>query len=337
MRAIWITKLGGPDALEIREAPDPHPSAHEIRIRVEAAGLNFSDVLARLGFYPAAPKPPCVMGYEVSGLVDEVGPGAKSFAPGDRVVAMTRFGGHADMVCVSALSAVKLPEEISFETAAALPVNYLTAGYMARRVACVRPGDTVLVHAAAGGVGQALLQTCRIIGDVRVIGTASASKHDMLRQNGCFEAIDYRAKDYVEEALRLTGGQGVDVVFDCLGGADWRRGYGLMRSGGRLVAYGFANIQSGGARRLLPALAQLARMPRFTPLKLMSDNKSVSGVTISHMWGEKLLPDLAETVRLCRDGKLAPRIDSTFSFANVADAHRRLETRGNSGKVILRP
>ena len=298
MRAIWITKHGGPRVLEVREAPDPRPGAGEVRIKVAAAGLNFSDVLARLGFYPAAPKPPCVLGYEVSGTVDQTGVGVEGLAPGDRVVAMTKFGGHADIVCVSARSAIKLPDQISFETAAALPVNYLTAGLMARRVAGVRPGDTVLVHAAAGGVGQALLQVCRIIGGVRVIGTASASKHDMLRRNGCAEAIDYRTRDYVGEVRRLTNGEGVDVVFDCLGGADWKRGYNLLRSGGRLVAYGFANIQSGGARRLLPALVQLARMPRFSPLKLMTDNKSVSGVTISHMWGDPLLPDLAEAVRL---------------------------------------
>ena len=337
MRAIWITKHGGPQVLEVREAPDPSPGAGEVRIRVAAAGLNFADVLARLGFYPAAPKPPCVVGYEVSGTIDQTGAGVEDFAPGDRVAAMTEFGGQADMVCVSARSTIKLPDEISFETAAALPLNYLTALHMARRVAVVKPGDTVLVHAAAGGVGQALLQVCRIIGGVRVIGTASASKHDALRRNGCAEAIDYRTKDYVEEARRLTGGEGVDVVFDCLGGADWRRGYLLLRSGGRLVAYGFANIQSGGARRLLPALLQLARMPRFSPLRLMTDNKSVCGVTLTHLWGEPLLPDLAEAVRLCREGKLTPHIDSTFSFAEAADAHRRLETRQNSGKVILTP
>ena len=309
MRAIWITKHGGRQVLEVREAPDPRPAAGEIRIKVAASGLNFSDVLARLGFYPAAPKPPCVLGYEVSGIVDQTGDGPEGFTPGDRVVAMTKFGGHADAVCVSARSAIKLPDEISFETAAALPVNYLTAGHMARRVAGVRPGDTVLVHAAAGGVGQALLQVCQIIGGVRVIGTASASKHDMLRQNGCQEAIDYRTRDYVEEVRRLTGNAGVDIVFDCLGGADWKRGYDLLRSGGRLVAYGFANIQSGGARRLLPALVQLARMPRFSPLKLMTDNRSVSGVTLSHLWGEPLIPDLAEAVRLCQEGKLRPHID----------------------------
>ena len=337
MRAIWITRHGGPQVLEVREAPDPRPGAGEVRIRVAAAGLNFADILARLGFYPAAPKPPCVVGYEVSGTIDQTGAGVEDFAPGDRVAAMTEFGGQADMVCVSARSTIKLPDEISFETAAALPLNYLTALHMARRVAGVRPGETVLVHAAAGGVGQALLQVCLIIGGVRVIGTASASKHDTLRRNGCAEAIDYRAKDYVEEVRRLTGGEGVDVVFDCLGGADWRRGYGLLRSRGRLVAYGFANIQSGGARRLLPALLQLARMPRFSPLRLMTDNKSVCGVTLSHLWGEPLLPDLAEAVRLCREGRLTPHIDSTFSFARAADAHRRLETRQNSGKVILTP
>lgn len=337
MRAIWMTKRGGPEVLEVRETPDPPLGPGEIRVKVKAAGLTFSDILARLGFYPAAPKPPCVLGYEVAGIVDQTGAGAEGFSPGDRVVAMTKFGGQADTVCVSAHCAAKLPDGVSFETAAALPVNYLTAGHMARRVAGVRPGETVLVHAAAGGVGQALLQFCQIIGGVRVIGTASASKHDVLRQNGCAEAIDYRSQDYVKEVLRLTGGRGVDVVFDSLGGADWKRGYRLLCSGGRLVVYGFANIQSGGARRLPSALAQLARMPWFTPLRLMTDNRSVCGVTLSDMWGEPLLAELAGAVRLCAEGRLRPQIDSTFPFARAADAHRRLESRQTTGKVVLTP
>jgi NADPH:quinone reductase-like Zn-dependent oxidoreductase len=251
MRAIWIAKHGAPQVLEVREAPDPRPATGEVRIKVAVAGLDFSAILARLGFYPAAPKPPCVVGYEVSGIVDQTGAGVEGFAPGDRVVAMTEHGGHADAVCVSARSAIKLPDEVSFERAAALPVNYLTAGHMARCVAGVRPGDSVLVHAAAGGVGQVLLQVCHLIGAVWVIGTVSASKHELLRRNGCAEAIDYRAKDYAEEVRRLTGDGGVDVVFDCLAGADWKRGYGLLRSSGRLVAYGFANRAGESEKALL--------------------------------------------------------------------------------------
>jgi synaptic vesicle membrane protein VAT-1 len=332
-----MTGRGGTEVLEVRAAPDPMPAAGEVRVRVRAAGLNFSDILARTGLYPAAPKPPCVMGYEVSGIVDQLGEGVQGFAAGDRVVALTPFGGHADVVCVPGARVLKLPDDVALETAAALPLNYLTAHYMIARVSHLRPGDTLLLHMAAGGVGLAVLQLCQVIGGIRVIGTASGAKHEVLRQNGCEHPVDYRTQDYAAEVMRITSGAGVDVVFDPLGGADWKRGYKLLRPGGRLVAYGFSNLHTGGRRSLLHILGQLARMPWFTPLKLLTANRSVSGVSLSEMWGEPLVGDLRELVGLCRQGKLRPVIDSTFPFSRVAEAHQRIEQRRNAGKVLLTP
>jgi synaptic vesicle membrane protein VAT-1 len=202
MRSIWITKKGGADVLQVRQAPDPTPAPGYLRIRVRASGLNFADILARLGLYEAAPKLPCVMGYEVSGVVDGMGTEIGGFADGDRVLAMTMFRGHSDVVCVPTACVVKIPDGMSFETAAALPLNYLTAHVMLVRVAAVRRDETILVHAAAGGVGTALLQLSKAIGGVRVIGTCSASKHEALRRNGCWQAIDYRTQDYVIETRR---------------------------------------------------------------------------------------------------------------------------------------
>src|SRR5215468_2873408 len=210
MRAVWITKTGGPEALAVRETPDPEPGPGEVRVRVRAAGLNFAEVMARQGLYPDAPKPPCVVGYEVAGVVDALGPGAVGPAVGRRVMALVRFGGHADTVCAPAEQVLEIPDEMSFEEAAALPVNYLTAYHMLFRVANLRPDERVLVHMAAGGVGIAALQLCSTVGGVTTFGTASASKHDVLRAEGCTHPIDYRSVDYVREVRRLTGGEGVD-------------------------------------------------------------------------------------------------------------------------------
>jgi len=339
MRAVWITRHGGPDVLEVREAPDPVPKASEVRIRVRAAGLNFAEVMARQGLYPDAPKPPCVVGYEVAGVVDAVGPGVARPAVGARVFALTRFGGHADVVCTPAAAALEIPDGVGFEEAAALPVNYATAWLMIFRTASVRSGERVLVHMAAGGVGIAALQLLRTIPDTVVFGTASASKHDAIRREGCTHPIDYRTRDYADEVRALTHGDGVDVVLDPLGGRDWLKGYELLRAGGRIVAYGFANAASGERRSWLHLVAQGIGIPRFNPLKLMSQNRAVAGFNLGHLWKRPEIVGgaMAALVGLWREGKIKPHVDSTFPLERAADAHRRIQERKNVGKVVLVP
>lgn len=339
MRALWITRHGGPEVFEVREAADPVPKAGEVRLRVRASGVNFADVMARLGLYPGAPKPPCVLGYEVAGVVDAVGPGVERPAPGARVFALVNFGGHADTVCLPAASAVDLPEGASFEEAAALPANYVTAWLMLFRTASVRPGERVLVHMAAGGVGIAALQLLRTVPGAVVLGTASASKHEVIRREGCTHPIDYRTRDYAEEIRALTKGEGVDVVLDPLGGADWKKGYRLLREGGRLVAFGFANLAGGERRSWLNVAVQALRIPRFDPLKLMSHNKAVAGFHLGRLWKR---PDLVREAMdallvLWREGKIRPHVDSTHPFDRAAEAYGRIHERKNVGKVLLVP
>ena len=175
MRALTITRHGGPDVLAVREVPDPEPAAGEVRLRVRAAGLNFSDVMARKGLYPDAPPPPCVVGYEAAGEVDALGEGVDEPEIGSRVLALVRFGAQAERVCVPAKQVLPMPQGASFEDAAALPVVYLTAYHMLFRVAPLRPKRRVLIHMAAGGVGVAAIQLCRTVADVEIFGTASPS------------------------------------------------------------------------------------------------------------------------------------------------------------------
>ena len=325
--------------LSVRETPDPEPGPGEVRIRVRACGLNFAEVMARQGLYPDAPKPPCVLGYEAAGVVDALGPGTDGPAVGTPVVALTRFGGHADVVCAPVAQVLPLPDGMDFETAAAIPVTYLTAYHMLFRVANLQPGAKVLVHMAAGGVGIAVLQLCATVPGVETFGTASAGKHGVLREEGCTHPIDYRSTDYARRVRELTGGAGVDVVLDPLGGRDWATGLSLLRPVGHLVAYGFANIASGERRNPLRLVGQALRIPRFTPLGLMNGNRSVSGVNIGHLWQEVelLRTELAAVLALWQEGKVRPRIDSVHPFTAAAAAHARLTERRNVGKVILVP
>ncbi len=339
MKAVWIPKFGKPEVLEVRESEDPTPASGEVRIRVQAAGINFAEIMARQGLYQDAPPPPMVVGYEVSGVIDAVGERVDPTRVGQRVLAMTRFGGYADTVCVPSEQAYEMPESMSFEEGAALPVNYLTSYHMLFNVFRVRAGDRVLIHQAAGGVGTAACQLCRSIEGVTTYGTASKAKHDYVRENGCDHPIDYHSLDYADEVRRLTGGRGVDVVLDALGGTDWKKGYDLLRPGGMLVTFGWANMAKFGKRKMTHVVGQLAKMPWWTPIKLMHENKGVAGVNMGHLWEEHEMTRDAVTklLQLYRDGAIKPRIDRSFPLEQASDAHAYIEAGQNVGKVLLTP
>jgi NADPH:quinone reductase-like Zn-dependent oxidoreductase len=334
MRSVWIARVGPPEVLEVREGPDPVPRPGEVLVRVRAAGVNFADVMARLGLYPDAPPLPCVVGYEVAGVVDAVGPGVDGIERGARVVALTRFGGYAEAVAVPAAQVFALPAAMRFEEGAAVPVNYLTAVLMLRHFANVRAGDRVLVHAAAGGVGFAAIQLCRLAG-AEVLGTASASKHEVLRGAGVAHAIDYRTRDFEAEVRRLTGGRGVDVVLDATGA--FRKSYRVLAPLGRLVCFGISGAATGMRPSRLAALVRLARLPWFHPIRLMNDNKAVMGVNLGHLWDriDLLRREMEALLADCEAGRLSPVVGKTFALADAAAAHRYIQERQNVGKVVL--
>jgi NADPH:quinone reductase-like Zn-dependent oxidoreductase len=340
MRQIWISKAGAPDVLQVREAPDPEAGPGTVRIRVKATGVNFADVMARMGLYPDAPPLPCVVGYEVAGVVDQVGSGVTGFAPGDRVGALTRFGGYSDTVVVPVAQATRLAEGLSFEAAAAIPVNWLTAWLMLVHLGNVHAGERVLVHAAAGGVGQAAVQIARWRG-ATVIGTASRAKHERLREAGVEHTIDYHVQDFETEVMKLTGGKGVHIVLDAVGGASFQKSYRCLAPLGRLFLFGVSSFVPNRTRmgNVLSALSGLWSMPRFRSIPLMDDNRGVHGINLGHLWSEveTLGASLREIFDLVEQGRFKPVIDSTFPFDNAALAHTRLQDHGNFGKVLLLP
>jgi len=337
MRALTTTRHGPPEVLAVRESPDPVPGPGQVCIRVARAGLNFADVSARVGLYPDAPPPPMVMGYEVSGTVAAVGEGVSGPPVGTRVMGMTRFGGQATHALADARYVLPLPEGMDLDQAAALPVNWLTAHHMLHRVGHLRPGMTLMVHMAAGGVGLAAIALARAVGGVRIFGSASASKHAVLREAGVEHPIDYRTQDWVAEVKRLTGGRGVDMILDALGGPEWARGTSALAPVGQLICFGWANATSGESRNLLKVAGGLATMKRWNALDLMSRNITVSGVNVGHLWGEAelMLATLDALLVLWRQGKVRSHIDQVFPLAEGPAAHRRMHARKNVGKILF--
>jgi NADPH:quinone reductase-like Zn-dependent oxidoreductase len=338
MRQVWITKAGSPDVLQVREVADPCPQPGEVRIRVEASGINFADLMARMGLYPDAPRIPCVVGYEVAGTVDALGEGVTEFQIGQQVLALTRFGGYADVVCVPALMVFARPAQMSAQTGAGILVNFITAYQLLVVMGSLQRGDRVVIQSAAGGVGLAALDICRIFG-AQTIGIASAAKHEWLRARGLDHAIDTRSADVLKEIRQISKGEGVELVLDSQGGPSWRQSYELLAPTGRLLSFGVSSLAFGERRSLLSLLRLALTMPRFTPLRLMDDNKGVLGVNVGHLWHKPhLVRGWADQILTWYgEGKLTPQIDRTFSFAQAAAAHQYLHDRQAIGKVLLVP
>jgi NADPH:quinone reductase-like Zn-dependent oxidoreductase len=337
VRALVITKHGPPAVLRVQERPDPEPGPGQVRVRVHAAGINFADVLARVGLYPDAPKPPVVVGYEFAGEVESVGEGVDPGLVGRRVLGGCRFGAYAELVVTDEANIVDLPDDWSFEEGAAFPVNYATAYAALVRFGNVKEGERVLVHAAAGGVGIAATQIGKLL-KAEVFGTASSAKHDAIRGFGVDHAIDYRSQDVAAEVRRITGEEhALDLVMDALGGKSFKRSYSMLRAGGRLVCFGVSEMQSGERRNLARAARTVAQMPRFNPIKLMTQSKAVIGLNMLTLWDAT--GSLDDYVQPLSDwaaaGKVRPVVAKAFPLEQGPEAHRYLAERKNVGKVVL--
>lgn len=338
MRQVVTTRNGGVEVLEVQTAPDPEPGPGEVIIDVRAAGLNFADILARQGLYPDGPKKPCVMGYEVAGVVGEVGEGVDRNLLGKPVVAMTRFRGQSEKVAVGANQVFEKPEAMSFEQAAAIPVNYLTAYALLVVMGGLRSSESVLIHNAGGGVGLAALDIAKHIG-ATTYGTASPGKHEFLRERGLDHPVDYRNQDWLPVLMQLTDNRGVELVIDPIGGGHWRKSYAALRTTGRLGMFGVSTASANGLKGKLKLIKAAVQMPRFHPLGLLNKNRGVFGLNLGHMWHEP--EKVAEWVQAIMtgvsEGWVRPHVDKAFPFEQAGDAHSYMESRKNIGKVVLVP
>jgi synaptic vesicle membrane protein VAT-1 len=340
MRQVWITRAGPPEVLVVKEAPDPQPKAGEVRIRVEASGINFADIMGRMGIYPDLPPIPVVPGYEVGGRIDAVGSGVDGNWAGRDVLAVTRFGGYADTVCVPLNQVFARPAGMSALDGAALPVNYFTAWLLVVVMGSLKRNETVLIHSAGGGVGIAATQIAKHVG-ARVIGTASAGKHAELRAFGVDHLIDYRTEDFEARTREITQGRGVELILDAVGGESWKKGYRVLAPTGRLGMFGVSSAVSGKERSILGMLAMIASIPwfQFNPLALMNANKGVFGVNLGHLWGEidRQRGWADQLLDLWTKGAIKPKIARSFRFDEAPRAHHFIQDRGNIGKVLLVP
>jgi len=334
MRAVVISKHGDPSVLRVEERPDPPLQPGCVRVEVAAAGVNFADTMARTGLYPDAPKPPMIVGYEVAGTVTDVASDVDSIAVGARVMAGTRFGGYASQVVVPTAAVVPLPDALTFEQGAAIPVNYATAWAALIAYGSLRAGEAVLIHAAAGGVGIAATQIAKRHG-AEVHGTASSGKHDAIRANGVDVAHDYTRHGWDSELHDRF-----DVILDAIGGSSFKRSYRMLRAGGRLVAFGASSVQQGERRNLLKAArAGLPMLRGFDLIRQMSDSKAVIGLNMLRLWDDRgtLQPWTDPLTALMADGTIRPIVSDAVPFDRAADAHRIIAARRNVGKVVLVP
>lgn len=352
MRAMVVRRYGPPENFELRDWPEPQLQAGECLVRVRAVGINFADLMQRMGVYPGTPKPPFIPGFEVAGIIERA-PAELAAKPenrnpkiekrevtklrvGQRVVAMTRFNAYAELAACAAEAVFPIPEALAFEEAAAIPVNYLTAFHSMFEMGNLRAGDRVLIHGAAGGVGVAAVQLARARG-LETFGTAGPSKQDFLRKIGVDHPIDYSRADFVEE-VRRAAPRGIEMVLDPIGGKSWARSLRCLGVMGRLVVFGFSAAAGPSGKRSLPrALQALAQTPRISPLKLMERNLAVIGVHLGRMQGHEAVlgREMDELMRLYAAGAIQPVVGKTFPLEQAAEAHRYIHNRQNTGKVVL--
>lgn len=336
---VVLPRYGPPEVFADHDAGPRVPGRGEVVVDTRAAGVNFADIMQRLGFYASAPKPPYVPGFEVAGTVSQVGEGVAAVAPGDRVVALVRQGGYADQVLAPESQVFPLPGEISFEDAAALPVNWLTAWFALFTMGNLRDDEVVLVHGGAGGVGTAAVQLAGEHGATVVATAGSVRKLEFLRGQGVSLALDYRDERWHEQIREALGDHKVDLILDPVGGKTMKRGYELLAPLGRLVCYGLSSAVTGPRKNWLSAARAWFATPRFNPLEMTTDNTGVWGFHLAHLQGKehRVREAMLGILERVSDGRVAPVVDSRFPLSadGVRRAHHHIHERGNIGKVLL--
>jgi len=345
-RHVTVTKLGGPEVLQIVEDELPQPGAGAVRVKILATGVSLADLFMREGVHPETPRPPYTPGWDLVGIVDQLGPGATGPKPGEMVAALPIVGANAEYICLPQDELTAVPSGVDLGEALCLVFNYVTAYQMMHRTARVRPGQRVLIHAAAGGIGTALLQLGRLAG-LEMYGTASQRAHETVRSLGGVP-IDYRAVDFVEEVRRLTG-DGVDVVFDGIGGAYAWRSRKALRRGGTVIAYGLTSSLQGGKlpggwRRRLRGLERLRGLGIIG--LVIAAAFSLPGrkrvLPYSIQWLKRIKPvwfrdDLTTLLRLLSEGKIKPIVAARIPLRETRRAHELLGAGGVTGKIVLLP
>lgn len=332
---VVVTEFGGPEKLKVvTEQNLPEPAAGEIRVKVLTAGTGFTDTIIRFGQYiDVKDKPPFTLGYDWVGVVDKLGVGVSNLKVGQWVADMPVIGGYTQYLCVDATRVVPIPDTVDPAEAVCMILSYTTAYQMLTRIRDIPTGSVCLVHAAGGAVGTALLELGRLMG-LKMYGTASTSKHELVKRLGGIP-IDYRSEDFVARIKQETGGQGVDVIFDTLGGKSWARSYQVVKRGGILIGFGALQMTTGEEKTWSVALG-FAKLLAFW--KLLPDGKATTFYNIQHRrqkLPEEFKADVQALVKLLADGKLKPAVAGRYPLADAANVHRMIDNAEIAGKVVL--
>lgn len=336
MKAAVLIKNGpAKNAFEIREMQAPHFADDEVLIKVSAFGLNFADVMARNGMYKEAPPIPSVLGYDVAGTIEAAGSKVQNVQPGQRVAALTRFGGYAEYAVTKASAAVAIPNGIDDAAATALATQYITAYYAAAEATNLFKGDKVLVHAGAGGVGTALIQFAKYK-SCEIFSTAgSDQKLKYLSSLGVHHSINYNTENFEEKIKTLTNGKGIDAIFDAVGGTSVKKGFRSLAAGGRIICYGAADMTG---KNIFGKIKAGLGFGFYHPAMLMMPSKSIIGINMLKIADNK--PEIIQrcleaVIRLYNEGVFVPTVGKIFKANELAAAHEYLEMRKSIGKVAV--
>ena len=338
MRAAFLVKYGASQtAFEVRETEKPSLSPDQVMIKVAAFGLNFADVMARLGLYKAAPPLPAILGYDVVGHVEECGSNISGLKVGDRVVALTRFGGYAEYAVAEEAMAHKIPENFSAGIAVALATQYSTAYFLSHSMANLKEGDRVLVHAAAGGVGTALVQMA-LLKNCMVFGTCSSvEKMEYLKKLGVHHPINYKKNDFEKEIRLLNKDVGLDVIFDPVGGTSVRKGFRLLGAGGRILTFGVSSMNKNTS--FFGKLKVLFQFGIYHPIQFLGGSKGMIGVNMLKVGEErpdKVANAMKAVIQMTEKGDLNPFVGAEYNIELLAEAHQFLESRKSMGKIVVK-
>ncbi len=331
-KSIVIPRFGGPEVFRFEEQASDPLRPDGVRIAVKAAGVNFADIMMRMGLYPEAPKPPFVPGYEVAGTVLETGSQATRFKKGDRVVAGAQFGGYTTEIVLPEKWVRPLPAHLSFDDGASIPVNFLTAWMALMEMGRVRAGDRVLIHSAAGGVGLAAVQIAASAGATVVGLTSTQKKAAPVLELGAKEVWTH---DFWHHA-RASEIEGFDLILDPIGGEELKRSYQRLAPCGRVVTYGVSSIVGGQKRSIVRAVNTLIRSPLFPPVKLMMDNRGVFGLNMLKLFEAPIAQSSMDAIMKRFEQKsFRPTIGKSFPLEEAGAAQTHLASRQNIGKVVL--
>lgn len=332
---VIVTEFGGPEKLKVVTEPHlPEPLPGQIRVKVLTAGTGFTDTIIRVGQYiDVKDKPPFTLGYDWVGVVDKLGAGVTDLKLGQWVADMPVIGGYTQYLCVDASRVVPIPNSVDAAEAVCMILSYTTAYQMLTRVREIPKGSVCLVHAAGGAVGTALLELGRLMG-LKMYGTASKGKHDLVKQLGGIP-IDYRHEDFVARIQQETGGKGVDVVFDTLGGKSWSRSYRCLKRGGILIGFGALQMTTG-EESTLSVMLGFAKLLAFW--KVIPDGKATTFYNIHHRrqkLPDEFKADVQTLMQLLADGKLKPAVAGRYPLTEAAKVHRMIDKAEIAGKAVL--